>query len=154
MFKGFETIKAQLAELAPAINAFKSEAVQLRIVELIFARRPEGSDDYPVERARERPKPGHTRKRRTKAVGESEGDAAKPAKKKGGGIGPVVTLNELIDGGFFAKHRTLSEIIEHCRNNKAKSFRPDQLSGPLARCVRDGRLKRQKNGDGQYEYWK
>jgi hypothetical protein len=59
-----------------------------------------------------------------------------------------VTLNELIEGGFFEKKRTLNDIIDYSRNNKAKNFRPDQLSGPLARSVRDEHLKRQKNGDG------
>lgn len=49
MFKGFDTIKAQLTELAPAINAFKSEAVQLRILELIFAGRYD-RDDEPVDK--------------------------------------------------------------------------------------------------------
>lgn len=37
MFKDFETTKAHLTELAEIINKFKSEAVQLRLVELIFA---------------------------------------------------------------------------------------------------------------------
>ena len=152
MFKSFDTIKAQLAELAPAINAFKSEAVQLRIVELIFSRRDEDDRD-----AEERAQPSSRReaKRPKKARGGPTGpEAAKGPKRRSGSAGPVVTLAELIDGAFFAKHRTLGDIIEHCRNDKAKHFRADQLSGPLARFVRDGRLKRQKNGDGQYEYWK
>lgn len=40
MISNFEQMKAQLAELANVINAFKSEAVQLRIVELIFQNVP------------------------------------------------------------------------------------------------------------------
>src|SRR4051812_23698220 len=37
MINNFEVVKTQLVELSDAINKFKSEAVQLRIVELIFA---------------------------------------------------------------------------------------------------------------------
>lgn len=153
MFKDLDTIKAQLTELAPAINAFKSEAVQLRILELIFTRRHGGGDDEHLDRDDEPAKPRATRKRKP-VRREGTEEESKSAKKRSGATGPVVTLNELVDGGFFTKHRTLAEIIDHCRNSKAKNFRPDQLSGPLARAVRDERLKRQKNSDGQYEYWK
>ena len=152
MFKSFDTIKAQLAELAPAINAFKSEAVQLRIVDLIFNF--EHSDEEHVEvKSRQ-----SRRAKGTRAAGAAPGSAkrasAKTGKKKGGGSGPIPTLNQIIEGAFFAKHRTLKDIIDHCRNDKARSFKPNELSGPLGRLVRDERLKRQKNADGQYEYWK
>jgi hypothetical protein len=36
MIKNFENVKAQIAELASVINSFKSEAVQLRIIELVL----------------------------------------------------------------------------------------------------------------------
>lgn len=36
MLKNFEKIKRQLEELAPVINAFKSEAVQLRVAEYVL----------------------------------------------------------------------------------------------------------------------
>jgi hypothetical protein len=36
--KNFDQIKDQLKELAEIVNGFKSEAVQLRIVELVFDR--------------------------------------------------------------------------------------------------------------------
>lgn len=154
MLKEFETIRAQLAELAPVINAFKSEAVQLRIVELVFARRHGSGKEDTAETEQGSAKGPKTRKRRAKPRKGPEDEVSKSGRKKGGATGPVVTLNELIEGSFFAQHRTLAGIVEHCRSNKAKNFRPDQLSGPLARCVRDDRLKREKNSDGQYEYWK
>ena len=44
--KKFEHLKGQLAELASVLNSFKSEAVQLRIVDLLF----KGSiEEDPVE---------------------------------------------------------------------------------------------------------
>jgi len=36
MIKNFEEIKKQLGELSDVLNKFKSEQVQLRIVELVF----------------------------------------------------------------------------------------------------------------------
>ena len=36
MIKNFEEIKSQLKDLSEVINRFKSEAVQLRIVEFVF----------------------------------------------------------------------------------------------------------------------
>lgn len=35
--QNFEEVKKQLAELSEVVNKFKSEAVQLRIVDLVFA---------------------------------------------------------------------------------------------------------------------
>ena len=156
MFKDFDTIRAQLTELAPAINAFKSETVQLRIVELIFGMRAPDDAEQPDQDIKSR----RPRKARRIRKGAAAGDASAPrasnksGKRKSSGSGPIPTLNQLLEGGFFAKHRTLNDIIEHCRNDKARNFKPNQLSGPLGRLVRDQRLKRQKNADGQYEYWK
>lgn len=156
MFKGFDTIKAQLAELAPAINAFKSEAVQLRIVELIFSVRTPDDTEQPGEKIKSRRSRRTIRARKTGTVEDAGARRAskKSGKRKSSGSGPIPTLNQIIEGGFFAKHRTLKDIIEHCRNDKARNFKPNELSGPLGRLVRDQRLKRQKNADGQYEYWK
>ena len=36
MIKNFEEIKTQLKDLSEIVNSFKSEAVQLKIVELVF----------------------------------------------------------------------------------------------------------------------
>jgi hypothetical protein len=154
MFKRFDTIKAQLAELAPAINAFKSEAVQLRIVELIFnLEQTDVVEEHAGVKAGQSGRAKRVRRARTSPAGVKR-PSGKTGKKKSGGSGPIPTLNQLIEGAFFAKHRTLNDIIEHCRNDKARTFKPNQLSGPLGRLVRDQRLKRQKNADGQYEYWK
>jgi hypothetical protein len=155
MIKNFGEIKKQLEELAPAINSFKSEAVQLRIVELVFkGEYGQGGDENAGHSSGGSPSRRTRSKQDSRIKAASSEAPAKRARKKGGSSGPVATLNELIDGNFFTKHRILGEIIEHCKNHKAKTFRPDQLSGPLARTVRSERLKRQKNADGQFEYWK
>jgi hypothetical protein len=107
MFKGFETIKAQLAELAPAINAFKSEAVQLRIVELIFnLEEPEADSVAEGREDRRRRNSKRAKKAASESSVETRGAQNKPGKKKSSRSGTIPTLNQLVDGGFFAKRRT------------------------------------------------
>ena len=61
MIKNFDVIKEQLKELAGVINSFKSEAVQLRLIELVF----EGRTSLPRRGAGRRseafhpPRPSH-----------------------------------------------------------------------------------------------
>jgi hypothetical protein len=51
--KNFEVLKKQLQELHPILNAFNSETVQLRIVELIFGAELDAAE--PVSRSEETP---------------------------------------------------------------------------------------------------
>lgn len=152
MISNFEQIKAQLAELANVINAFKSEAVQLRIVELIFQNVPTPSTQG------EAPEKQRTRRRRaakrtkTTVVGAEGEPPTKGKKARTGKAGPAAVLNELIGENYFSTKKTLGDIINHCSAKKARNFKPNELSTPLARFVRDNRLKRDKNKDGQFEY--
>jgi hypothetical protein len=154
MIKNFAELKSELKELSAIINSFKSEAVQLRIVELLFeVETPSGEGEPPLDGQQPA-----TRRRRTRASQStpSGSSPSTPGKKgrRSSGSGPAPTLNDLLSEGFFAKRSTLAKIIEHCKMNKARNLRQNDLSGPLGKFVRDGRLKRQKNSDGQYEYWK
>ena len=155
MIENFETVKKQLSELAPVINGFKSEAVQLRIIELVLgaaqpAHRPtqDDTDARPIAHAR-------GRKRRQANAAEASGD--KPAgggRKAAAGRGPVAQLNALAAGTFFNTARTITDIVKHCETNLAKRIKQSDISGKLGRMVRNGELTRTKNSDGQYEYQK
>lgn len=70
------------------------------------------------------------------------------------GTGAKSTLTILAKGSFFSTPKTISEIVEHCRHNLARSFKANDFSGKLARMVRGGELTRVKNSDKQYEYKK
>lgn len=160
MLKNFEQIKSQLAELASVINSFKHEAVQLRIVELIFrGGYDQGEPTAGVENKTRSPRRRKSpKKKKPTAAGnittdDSNGTAKKSVRKKVANSGPMPILNDLINEGFFAKHQTIGQIIKHCRINKVKTFKSTALSGPLGRLVQEKRLKRQKNTDGQFEYW-
>lgn len=146
----FEELKNQLTELAKVVNAFNSEAVQLHIVEIVLsehmANMPRAPHIIP-------PKATPKNKRlssKTKAAKATNGE---PKKSRSRSTGPAAILSTLIDEGFFSKHQIINNIIEYVKTQKATVLKANEISSPLGRFVRDGRLKREKNSDGQYEYF-
>lgn len=146
MTEKFENIKKQLPELASMLNAFKSEAVQLRIVDFIL-----GSPTEPLPQDKKTPKKTAGRKAKVKEEG---GGAPGKKKKAPAGTGAAATLTQLLGGNFFDKSRTINDIIEHCKHNLARTFKANEFSGKLGRMVRNGELTRKKNADNPYEYKK
>jgi hypothetical protein len=153
MIENFEKIKKDLSELASIINNFKSEAVQLRLVELIFSGSRVLAVSDTSDQSGKHPIRGRQRKRRVKTTESSEGDKA--AKSHGAsGTGAVSTLMSVYETNFFGKPRTIGDVLEHCETNLARKIKANEISGKLGRMVRNGELKRTKNADGQYEYTK
>ncbi len=149
VIKNFDEVKVQLAELSDIINKFKSEQVQLKIVELVFSAAG-GESEHLDEGAQ----PSRKRGRRTRKKTETETPNATDGKKRAGrGDGPVPTLEHFIQEGFFNQKRTIGVVVDHC-TAKARNFKSNELSGPLARLVRNNKLTRTKNTDGQWEYVK
>lgn len=155
MIKNFEEVKAQLRELADVINAFKSEAVQLRLVDLVFnavsgeeiqKESPKDEPHSPSGRGSSRRK----RRRPTPIANSSSGDTAKT--RSTSRPGGKATLARLLSDGFFKKPKTIGQIVEHCDHNLALKYAQSDFSGRLARYVRDGQLRRTKNTENQYEY--
>ena len=158
MIKNFDETKKQLNELAPIINAFKSEAVQLCIIELVLQGKTRAdSKEEPPEVFDETPRPGDRRasqgRKRKARVTKEKSTETGSSKRRNSANGPVPTFEALIQEGFFKKRQTIGQIVEHCRSHKARKFKPNEISGPLARFVRNGKLKRQKNAEGQFEYY-
>ena len=92
MIKNFDEVKKQLAELSDVVNKFKSEQVQLKIIERIFKGIPEesteedGDDSAPPARRRK------GRKKKAAASNGSDGTKKKAPKPKGTGPGPTLEL--------------------------------------------------------------
>lgn len=151
MIENFEAVKKQLSELAGVINQFKSESVQLKIIELIFGE----SRGLEENMSGDKPPTGG-RKPRPKAPPKKEPGVSpsKSKKKAPGGTGAVATLTQLAAGDFFKQPRTINDVIEHCKHNLARTFKANEFSGKLGRMVRNKELTRKKNKDGQYEYKK
>jgi hypothetical protein len=61
-------------------------------------------------------------------------------------------LLQLKEGGYFASKRTISEIRDHIEKKRGRKLTLQDLSPALLSLVRDEKLDRDKNSDGQYEY--
>jgi hypothetical protein len=151
MIKNFEEVKKQLAELSDAVNKFKSEQVQLKIVELIF--RGAGADeDHSEDPSNPAPKK-RVRRNKGKGTAAAAQDTGSAKKRAASGTGPMSTLEQFIQDGFFSQKRTIGTVVDHCKT-KARNFKNNELSGPLGRLVRNNKLSRTKTSDGQWEYVK
>lgn len=157
MIDNFEEVKRQMKELATVINTFKSESVQLRIIEIVLSGgKFSATKEEPVEVAAKNDTPVQKRRRAKKQTiktGDDGADTTKP-KRKSSGSGAVATLGSIYEAGFFAKPRAIKDVLEHCETNLARKIKANEISGKLGRMVRNGELTRAKNSDGQYEYKK
>lgn len=108
-------------------------------------------------------RPGATRTGVTKKARKGNKSAAKKAqpdaassrpaaKSRGGRTGPKAAVESLISSGYFSSPRTLADLQQNLQHDRALRFKPTDLSPALTRLLREGRLSRAKNADGQYEY--
>lgn len=152
MFKDFETTKSHLTELAEIINKFKSEAVQLRLVELIFAGAGFVPSTASQQEATSPVPPAKTKRRSRPKSSPKTDDGAGTKKKTSSGGGPVATLVKIFEEGYFKQPRSIGDICAHCEVNLARRIKPNEISGKLGRMVRSRQLSRTKNSDNQYVY--
>jgi hypothetical protein len=152
VFKDFETTKLHLTQLADIINKFKSEAVQLRLVDLIFA----GTDATKINTSQQeivqkavqtRPR----RKSRPKSAPKSD-DGVVVKKRTSSGNGAVATLVKIFDENYFKQPRSIGDICAYCEVSLARRIKANEISGKLGRMVRSRQLSRTKNSDNQYVY--
>ena len=125
---------------------------QLKIVELVF-RGASVDPENPEVGSNPAASP-RKRARRGKGKGSTAAPKAANGKKRAStGTGPMPTLEQFINEGFFNQKRIIGAVVDHCKA-KARNFKNNELSGPLGRLVRNNRLSRTKNADGQWEYVK
>jgi len=91
-------------------------------------------------------------RRQGRSLGRS-GGGVRTGPSRVGGVGPKLALSQLLDSGYFASSRGLPEIQARLRDSLGREYGSNELSISLLRLVRDGRLNRQRNLAGQYEYW-
>lgn len=143
MSKHIEKLKKQLTEVAEVVNAFKSEAVQLKIVDKLLDvlvdfdkadtdgadflikkihKKSDDLDNYPFFQNRKKP-------------------------------GATKVLNQLLDSDFFQTARTISSIAEHCKENFDSDFKTSELSGILLKLANENKLRRERSKDNnRFEY--
>lgn len=89
-------------------------------------------------------------KRTTKKAGRTK--SAKTTKRSGNRPGPKKMLETLISDKYFDEPRTIGDMITHIGNKKAHTYKATDLSPALSRLLRDGKLDREQDDDGQFEY--
>lgn len=153
MIKDFDVMKQQLRDLAGILNDFKSEAVQLRVVEFLFQQMGIESQDIEGRKgAAEKQKKDVIRKSKS-GIKEKEKKARAKRVSKGGRPGPGAIISQLIAEGFFKKPKLVQDIITHCQSKSGYSYKTSELSVGLVRAVRNKALQRRTNAQNQFEYF-
>jgi hypothetical protein len=153
-----DEMQKKLKAIAEVVNAFKSESVQLRVVEVLLAQLG-GSPAKTPTSASASAKKTKRRKPSAKAapttsdgVGAQSKTAARKPARTSASPGAYAMITQLLGDGFFKTPRTISDIVAHCGTSKGHHYKANECSPSLLRLLRDAKLTRKKNKDGQYEY--
>lgn len=145
MSKPIEKLKKQLMEISEVVNAFRSEAVQVKIVDKLL--------DAMI--AFEKNDPDGIELFNKKTNGDPiahDDETATPGRKK---PGATKVLNQLVTTDFFNEAQSISSIAEHCKTSFDSDFKTSELSGILLKLANENKLKRQRNYESnRFEYVK
>jgi hypothetical protein len=144
MSKHIEKLKKQLLEISEVVNSFRSEAVQVKIIDRLLDVIME-SDKGDAEGTDVFSKRG--RKPRTE---DDESSASLHGRKK---PGATKILNQLLSTDFFGSRHSISDIAEYCKENYDSDFKTSELSGILLKLAKENKLKRERSNDNnRFEY--
>jgi hypothetical protein len=142
MSKHIEKLKKQLTEISEVVNSFKSEAVQLKIIDRLLDVLVE-FDKTDAEGAELFNKKGHRRD-------ENDNYPFAQGRKK---PGATKILNQLLSTDFFSTPRSISSIATYCKDNFDSDFKTSELSGILLKLANEDKLKRERSNDNnRFEY--
>lgn len=114
MIKNFDEVKKQLAELSDVVNKFKSEQVQLKIVEIVF--RGAGIEVEESDGESDPPPAPKKRARRKKNKGTAATPEAGSAKKRAtSGTGPGPLSNNSFRRAFSIRSEPLVPLLTIAR---------------------------------------
>ena len=147
MIENLKNTKKQLSELATVLNAFKSEAVQLRLLEFLLGEKS-------ADKSNEMPGRTRTSKKSRTSVTTGIKTSAKKKGKSPGHMGGHATVTHLLSTSFFDKPRTISDITKYCKQKFASNLKPSDFSGRLGQLAANGVLERKKNAKNKYAYKK
>jgi len=148
-----EELKKELREIADILNQFKSEAVQLKVLDMIAGR----IISEPGTRTKQKRKGSGGRKAAKEEDvpnGEPQKESRTGAAPRGSGGGAHSIILRLVEEGFFDKPQTIGAITKHASERLGHHLKANECSPSLLRLLRGGTLTRSKNNDGQYEYTK
>ncbi len=146
-------LKNQLLDLAETLNAFKSEAVQLKIAErlldVVFNEEQEPGDKNLEQQE------NNFASRRAKRINTNsrmqEGTNTRERKS----TGATKAMYRLLQSDFFDQPKTIAAIAERYNEEFNENFKTSEISGILLKSVKENLLKREKNQENKrYEYVK
>jgi hypothetical protein len=144
MSKHIEKLKKQLVEIAEVVNSFKSEAVQVRVVDRLLDAMME------MEKA-ENEGAEVFNKRNYRPRGAEEGGYASPRGPKKPGATKV--LNQLLATDFFDAPHSILSIANYCKDHFDSDFKTSELSGILLKLANENKLRRERsNENNRFEY--
>ncbi|HEY9001177.1 MAG TPA: hypothetical protein VIM89_07480 [Mucilaginibacter sp.] len=146
MSKHIEKLKKQLLEISEVVNSFRSEAVQVKVVDRLLDAmiesekgELEGADAF------------NRRVRRTRPNDDDENHAINGRKKPGA----TKVLNQLLLTDFFNSSHSISEIADYCKESYDSDFKTSELSGILLKLAKENKLRRERSNDNnRFEYVK
>jgi hypothetical protein len=146
MSKQTEKLKKQLIEISEVVNLFKSEAVQVKVIDRLLAvmiDNEKGDADMPEHADKK-----GFRHKTNGAKYEHSASRKKP--------GATKVLNQLLTStDFFNQHRSISSIADYCKSNYDSDFKTSELSGILLKLANEHKLKRERSDtNNRFEYVK
>jgi hypothetical protein len=144
MSKHIEKLKKQLLEISEVVNAFKSEAVQVKIVDRLLDAMIE------LEKTDGEAPEIFVRKGYKARNGEENAYAFGRGPKK---PGATKILNQLLSSDFFDTPRSISSIATYCKDTYDSDFKTSELSGILLKLANEHKLRRERsNENNRFEY--
>jgi len=149
MSKHTEKLRKQLLEISEVVNAFRSEAVQVKIIDrlldsIIDGERHDGDGELKIQDLR-------GRKRRNDF--EEEGSEGRIRGRKKPGATKI--LNQILHTDFFDTRRSIAAIANYCKDTYDSDFKTSELSGILLKLANEGKLKRERNNENnRFDYLK
>lgn len=147
-----ENLKSQLLDLAETLNAFKSEAVQVKIAEKMLTHLFAEQDQRLIEQENDLQDPSFS-SRRAKRMQQNKDANVVPRERKP--TGATKAMHILLNTDFFDQPQTISSIANKYKEEFNEEFKTSEISGILLKSVKDNVLKREKNQNNKrYEYVK
>ena len=145
MSKQIEKLKKQLLDISEVVNSFKSEAVQVRIIDKLLDAIVEAEKgDFDGVDAFSK------KGRKTRPDNDDDSPASSQGRKK---PGATKILNQLLATDFFNVNHSISSIAEYCKDNYDSDFKTSELSGILLKLAKENKLKRERSNDNnRFEY--
>lgn len=149
MSKHIEKLKKQLLEISEIVNSFKSEAVQVKIIDKIFEVLSESEKGDTEANGADL----FTRKGRKKFDTDADSNSNLSTGRKKPGATKI--LNQLLTTDFFDNAQSISAIAEVCKNTYDSDFKTSELSGILLKLAKENKLRRERNNvNNRFEYIK